>query len=78
VEQRVVLDGLTPDTEYEYAVYVDNRRVAKGNFTTAPVSGENNIFRLAFGEFTFDTKGNNPSVTFRLIDEHGNIYTGGT
>jgi alkaline phosphatase D len=29
--------------------------------------------KIAFGEFTFDTTGNNPSVTFRLIDESGNI-----
>lgn len=27
----------------------------------------------AFGEFTFDTEGENPRVTFRLIDESGNI-----
>ena len=28
---------------------------------------------IAFGEFTFDTTGDKPLVTFRLIDEHGNI-----
>lgn len=28
---------------------------------------------IAFGEFTFDTTGNEPLVTFRLIDELGNI-----
>ena len=27
---------------------------------------------IAFGEFTFDTKGNQPFVTFRLINEFGN------
>jgi len=28
---------------------------------------------IAFGEFTFDTRGNKPVVTFRLIDEFGQI-----
>ena len=28
---------------------------------------------IAFGEFTFDTKGDKPQFTFRLIDEHGEI-----
>ena len=49
VVQRIVLNGLTPDTKYEYGVYIDNHRIAKGSFTTTPVSGEKGIFRLAFG-----------------------------
>jgi alkaline phosphatase D len=28
---------------------------------------------IAFGEFTFDTGGDHPSVTFRLIDEYGTV-----
>ncbi|MFW5755916.1 MAG: alkaline phosphatase D family protein [Tangfeifania sp.] len=67
VEQRIVLDGLTPDTEYEYAVYIDDRAIAKGNFTTAPVSGENDIFRLAFGSCFHKIGLHNPNLTNQIL-----------
>jgi alkaline phosphatase D len=41
--------------------------------TTNQIFGYHGTTAIAFGEFTFDTKGENPSVTFKLIDEFGNI-----
>ena len=41
--------------------------------TTNQLFGYKGTDVIAFGEFTFDTKGNTPHVIFRLIDEFGNI-----
>jgi len=67
VEQNIVLNGLTPDTEYEYAVYTDYRTIAKGNFTTAPVSGEKDIFRLAFGSCFHKIGLHNPNLIHQIL-----------
>jgi alkaline phosphatase D len=41
--------------------------------TTNQLFGYHGTAAIAFGEFTFDTKRDIPSVTFRLIDQFGNI-----
>jgi alkaline phosphatase D len=41
--------------------------------TTNQLFGYDGTDIIAFGEFTFDTKDSKPNVTFRLIDEFGNI-----
>ncbi|HKL32221.1 MAG TPA: alkaline phosphatase D family protein, partial [Tangfeifania sp.] len=41
--------------------------------TSSQLFGYHGTDKIAFGEFTFDTAGDKPSVIFRLIDEHGNI-----
>jgi len=48
-EQRVRLDGLSPNTAYTYAVSVKKRKVAEGGFTTAPTDNTKGIFRITFG-----------------------------
>lgn len=45
--------------------------IAKNNETQ--IFGYKGPDVIAFGEFTFNTSGNEPQVTFRLIDQYGNI-----
>jgi hypothetical protein len=46
---EVVLDGLDPDTAYDYSVIVPSGR-ARGRFDTAPPPGEGAIHFLAYGD----------------------------
>jgi len=41
--------------------------------STNQLFGYNGLTAVAFGEFTFNTMGDEPQVTFRLIDQFGNI-----
>jgi alkaline phosphatase D len=41
--------------------------------TSTQLYGYRGTDKIAFGEFTFDTSGDSPMVTFRLIDEFGTI-----
>jgi alkaline phosphatase D len=72
VEQRIVLNGLTPGTKYEYEVYIDNQGIAKGSFTTAPVSGEKSIFRLAFGSCFHKIGLHNPNLINQILKREPN------
>jgi alkaline phosphatase D len=72
VEQRIELNGLTPDTEYGYEVYIDNRGVAKGSFTTAPDSGDKGIFRLAFGSCFHKIGLHNPNLINQILKREPN------
>jgi len=67
VEQRVVIDGLDPDTDYRYAVYVNNRKIAEGGFTTAPISDEKDLFRLAFGSCFHKIGLHNPNLINQIL-----------
>lgn len=68
VDERIVLDGLTPDTEYEYAVYVDNQRITKGNFITAPTSGKEDVFTMAFGSCFHKIGLHNPNLIQQVLE----------
>ena len=67
VEQRIVLDGLSPDTEYSYSVFAGDQPVAKGDFTTAPSSGEKGEFRLAFGSCFHKIGLHNPNLINEIL-----------
>jgi len=67
VEQRVVLNGLTADTEYYYFVYVGNRKVVDGGFTTAPAPGKKGTFKLAFGSCFHKIGLHNPNLIGRIL-----------
>jgi alkaline phosphatase D len=41
--------------------------------TSNQLFGYHGTDAIAFGEFTFNTRGDKPKVTFRLIDQFGNI-----
>ena len=67
VEQRIVLDGLSSDTEYKYAVYTKKRRIADGRFTTAPASDKKGIFKLAFGSCFHKIGLHNPNLINEIL-----------
>jgi alkaline phosphatase D len=67
VEHRIVLDGLSSDTDYKYAVYAKNRRIAEGEFTTAPANGKKGIFRLAFGSCFHKIGLHNPNLINQIL-----------
>ena len=46
---------------------------AMANDSSNQLFGYPGLNTIAFGEFIFNTLKDKPSVTFRLIDEHGNI-----
>jgi alkaline phosphatase D len=66
-EQRIVIDGLDPDTDYRYAVYVNNSKITEGGFTTAPVYDEKGIFRLAFGSCFHKIGLHNPNLINQIL-----------
>ncbi|MFO8001033.1 MAG: alkaline phosphatase D family protein [Marinilabilia sp.] len=67
VDQRIILDGLSSDADYNYAVYANNRRIAEGEFSTAPANGKNGIFRLAFGSCFHKIGLHNPNLINQIL-----------
>jgi alkaline phosphatase D len=67
VVQRILVNGLNPDKDYSYKVYVNNQRVAEGEFTTAPVSAKKGIFKLAFGSCFHKIGLHNPNLINQIL-----------
>jgi alkaline phosphatase D len=67
VEQRIVIDGLDSDTEYKYAVYVKERRIAEGRFATAPAVNKKEMFRLTFGSCFHKIGLHNPNLIYQIL-----------
>ena len=67
VQQEITLDGLSPDTKYKYVFFVNDRKVTEGEFTTAPVSGEERRFRLAFGSCFHKIGLHNPNLIQQIL-----------
>ena len=65
--QKVVVDGLTPDTDYKYTVHANKQKLATGSFTTAPVADEKAIFTLAFGSCFHKIGLHNPNLINQLL-----------
>ena len=68
MEQRIVINGLASDTEYKYAVYVKDVRIAEGGFTTAPVTDKKGIFRLTFGSCFHKIGLHNPNLIDQILE----------
>jgi alkaline phosphatase D len=68
VAQRIVVDGLTADKSYKYFVIVNNQKVAEGEFTTAPVSDNKGVFKLAFGSCFHKIGLHNPNLISQILD----------
>lgn len=49
VELRITVDGLFPDSCYDYVVYTAEKALAKGSFNTALQDDDNGIVRIVFG-----------------------------
>jgi alkaline phosphatase D len=67
VEQRIVIDGLTPDTDYHYTISTGQQKIAKGKFKTAPDPDEKSQFRLAFGSCFHKIGLHNPNLANQII-----------
>jgi len=78
VEQRILLNGLSSDTDYKYAVYAKNRRIAEGEFTTAPANGKKGMFRLTFGSCFHKIGLHNPNLINQILkrDPHAMMLLG--
>jgi alkaline phosphatase D len=68
IEQRIVLDGLSPYTEYKYAIYVNNTEIAEGSFKTAPPSGKKGIFKITFGSCFHKIGLHNPNLINQILN----------
>lgn len=66
-EQRILLDGLFPDTEYKYTVYAKKHKIAEGGFTTAPDPDIKGTFTLAFGSCFHKIGLHNPNLTDQIV-----------
>lgn len=49
ISQRIILDDLLPGTDYEYEVFAERQKIAKGKFKTSPSHEQEGYFKLAFG-----------------------------
>jgi alkaline phosphatase D len=67
VEQRIILDGLSSDTDYNYTVYAQKRRIAEGSFKTAPASNEKSLVRLVFGSCFHKIGLHNPNLVNQML-----------
>ncbi len=72
VEQRIVLDGLTPETQYSYTVYSKKERLAEGSFTTAPPTNKKSVFRVAFGSCFHKIGLHNPNLVNQILKRNPN------
>ncbi|WP_430934624.1 alkaline phosphatase D family protein [Saccharicrinis sp. 156] len=61
-EQRVVIDGLTPNIDYDYHVLSNNTIIATGAFKTAPKSNNKGQVRLVFGSCFHKIGLHNPNL----------------
>jgi alkaline phosphatase D len=67
VEQRLIVEGLVPDTKYTYAVYSQNNKIAAGKFTTAPPTDARSIFTLTFGSCFHKIGLHNPNLIHQIL-----------
>ena len=67
VEQRIVLDGLTPNTNYKYELYDGKLKLAEGKFSTTPISEEKGIFKVAFGSDFHKVGLHNPNLVTQIL-----------
>jgi alkaline phosphatase D len=68
MEQRIKIEGLSPDSDYEYTVYAENQTIAKGHFRTSPVPGEKSKFRLTFGSCFHKIGLHNPNLIHQILE----------
>jgi alkaline phosphatase D len=66
-EQRIILDGLSADTEYKYEVFSLKNRIAEGRFKTAPSINDKNILRMAFGSCFHKIGLHNPNLVNQIL-----------
>ena len=76
--QRVIVNGLSPKTEYNYRVLSKGTVVKKGTFITAPTNDDKSRVRLAFGSGFHKIGLHNPNLihTITKRNPHAMILLG--
>ncbi len=64
---RTRIDGLSPDTRYEYSVSVGDESVAKGQFRTAPLENARGKCRVTFGSCCHKIGVHNPNLYREIV-----------
>ncbi len=67
VEKRIELNRLTPDTEYKYTVYIQEQKIAEGQFKTPPDVEKEDTFRVAFGSCFHKIGLHNPILVSQIL-----------
>jgi alkaline phosphatase D len=67
VVQRIRLDELASDTEYNYIVFDGKQKIAEGCFRTVPASHETSLFKLAFGSCFHKIGVHNPNIINQIL-----------
>ena len=67
VEQRIVLNGLSANSDYDYEIFENKLKIAEGKFKTAPTPGEKNVFKVAFGSDFHKVGLHNPNLVTQIL-----------
>ncbi|UZR97199.1 alkaline phosphatase D family protein [Chondrinema litorale] len=67
IEQRIEITGLAADTEYNYAIYTNENKIAGGSFKTPPDTEQKGIFRLTFGSDFHKIGLHNPNLINTIL-----------
>ena len=67
-EQRIELDGLYPETEYEYVMLLKDKELVTGTFSTVPKDGTNSRIRIAFGSGFHKIGLHNPNLMNTIVN----------
>lgn len=69
-EQRITIDGLNSNTQYQYEVYAKQNKIAAGSFTTCSEGDEEGIIRLAFGSGFHKIGLHNPNLIGQIVQRN--------
>ena len=72
VTQRIKLNGLASDTDYNYIVLAGKKKIAEGSFRTVPNSQKTGLFRLAFGSCMHKIGVHNPNLVNQILKRKPN------
>lgn len=67
LEQRMEINGLTPNTDYQYVILIEKQKVANGSFKTAPVPDTKDELRLVFGSCFHKIGLHNPNLANQIV-----------
>ncbi|WP_297089369.1 alkaline phosphatase D family protein [uncultured Draconibacterium sp.] len=67
VVQKIEVENLFPNTEYQYTIVIENNEVANGSFTTAPSEDAKTVFKLAFGSCFHKIGIHNPNLVNQIM-----------
>ena len=77
-KHNIHVDGLSSGTDYTYVLSHRLRKIWKGNFKTAPATGEKSLFTLTFGSCFHKIGLHNPNLIKQMLkrDPHAILLLG--